>query len=810
MKNNLENVKDAETQPTWMIFIFLGGILLPLITLGVEFVTHLCGENFFDPIPTLWHVLFVAFVPLSNVYLFHAVLKGKTERATLLGWSSAITIAITFFYSILFTPLLPISIITVLIGFGFLSLSPFFALIATLLLRRNFLKIAPNKEPFPFTWRGLGAGLAIFFVLVLLAELPFAITRYGLEMAKSQSIEERERGVDFLRKYGNENYLLRQTYWQKGVTASDFLIRGYYNFELTDSTEENRKIFYLVKGKTFNEVPRPRFVSDFDWNEDSVSGRESERDRAIRKNITLESSAIDGTIDSDAMLGYVEWTLEFKNSASWQEEAFAQIQLPKDAVVSRLTLWIGGEEREAAFAERRRVQEAYQKVVSKRRDPVLVTTAGRDLVNMRCFPIEPNGGTMKLRIGITFPLQLENETNGIAHLPHFQDRNFVINENKKHQVWYESKKPLEVNNKKYLAEKENDHFAVRGDLTNGELQEPQAAIRTTKSEEIETIWTKDKTENSDEIFTQKIVEIKTEKPSKYVFVVDTSLAMKEKKAEIAAAIENLPKDLEIGLILTNGNALNREIASPNAHWGKPSEIAKIIKQANFGGGTDNLPALDSGWNLASKNGNGAVFWLHAPQPLVFDTSTSTFSQNFKRRPNQTEIFNIQLSEGLDKIEAELFEGEYLQSVQRFGTLKDDLSRLISNLNQTKKSFGFEREKITAKDFSALNQTNETSDHLARLWAFDEIKKLVETQEQNPENEQKAVDLAMKYQLVTPVSGAVVLETKQQYDEAGLKPVDKQSVPTIPEPETYLLIAIVGLFLLFILFGKRLRFVSLRT
>ena len=808
MENNSASGKEAENQPTWMIFIFLTGILLPLITLGVEFTTHLCGENFFDPIPTLWHVLFVFFVPLSNSYLYYAVLKGRTERATLLGWSSAITVAITFFYSILFTPLLPISLIAIFIGFGFLSLSPFFALTATLLLRRNFLKLAPNKQLFPFGWKGLGAGLAIFFVLVLLAELPFAITRYGLEMAKSALIEEREKGIDFLRKYGSENYLLRQTYWQKGVTASDFLIRGYYNHELTDSTEDNRKIFYLVKGKMYNEVPRPRFVSDFDWNEDSVSGRESERDRAIRENITLESSAINGTIDSDAMLGYVEWTLEFKNSANWREEAFAQIRLPKDAVVSRLTLWIGGEEREAAFAGRRRVQEAYEKIVRQRRDPVLVTTAGRDLVNMRCFPIEPNGGTMKLRIGITFPLQIENENRGIAVLPYFQDRNFVIGASKKHQVWYESKKPLESADQNYLAEKEDDHFAVRGNLTNEELREPKSLIQTSKTDNIEIVWTNGKEENADEIIMQKIIEVKTEKPAKYIFVVDTALALKDKKSEIVSAIKNLPKDLEINLILTNGNGLNHEIAFPNVHRGKPSEIAEKIEQTEFDGGTDNLPALAKGWDLANED--GVVFWLHAPQPFIFDTSTSVMSQKFKRRPNRTEIYNLPLSEGLDKIEADLFENEYLQSVQRFGTLEEDLSRLIFKLNQTQKTFDFEREKIAGKDFSNSSQTKETSDHLARLWAFDEIKKLIRNQEQNPENEEKVVKMAMKYQLVTPVSGAVVLETKQQYDEAGLKPVDKQSVPTIPEPETYLLIAVVALFLLFVLFGKKLRFPVLRV
>jgi hypothetical protein len=67
-------------------------------------------------------------------------------------------------------------------------------------------------------------------------------------------------------------------------------------------------------------------------------------------------------------------------------------------------LWVNGEEREAAFAGRSQTREAYQKVaIQQRRDPVLVTTAGPDRVQMQCFPVPPNGGLMKIRIGITAP-----------------------------------------------------------------------------------------------------------------------------------------------------------------------------------------------------------------------------------------------------------------------------------------------------------------------------------------------------------------------------------------------------------------------
>ena len=57
----------------------------------------------------------------------------------------------------------------------------------------------------------------------------------------------------------------------------------------------------------------------------------------------------------------------------------------------------------------------------------------------------------------------------------------------------------------------------------------------------------------------------------------------------------------------------------------------------------------------------------------------------------------------------------------------------------------------------------------------------------------AGQMAATYQLVTPVSGAVVLESQEQYDEAGLKPVSPTASPrVVPEPGTWALLALGAL------------------
>ena len=81
-------------------------------------------------------------------------------------------------------------------------------------------------------------------------------------------------------------------------------------------------------------------------------------------------------------------------------------------------------------------------------------------------------------------------------------------------------------------------------------------------------------------------------------------------------------------------------------------------------------------------------------------------------------------------------------------------------------------------------------HLVKLWAYTQVLKLLQTNKSTARTAARA--LAISHQIVTPVTGAVVLETSQQYREAGLQPVDPGSVPTIPEPEIWLLLLVVGI------------------
>jgi hypothetical protein len=111
-----------------------------------------------------------------------------------------------------------------------------------------------------------------------------------------------------------------------------------------------------------------------------------------------------------------------------------------------------------------------------------------------------------------------------------------------------------------------------------------------------------------------------------------------------------------------------------------------------------------------------------------------------------------------------------------------------------------RERIERKNQGLRGDLQETSSHLARLWAFDETRRLLASK--TDANRDKAIKLAASYQLVTPATGAVVLETAEQYQRAGLEPVPQNSVPTIPEPEEWALMIVAALVVLWMTIGRK--------
>lgn len=122
-------------------------------------------------------------------------------------------------------------------------------------------------------------------------------------------------------------------------------------------------------------------------------------------HVNVEKSTITGIVDSASMSAALYWTFVLKNNADRDKEASVIIDLPRNSVVNRATLWINGVAQEAAFASNEQVSDAYDLVVVRHRDPLLVTQVGPDQIKILAAPVTAGGGTMKIRLGIAAPIQ---------------------------------------------------------------------------------------------------------------------------------------------------------------------------------------------------------------------------------------------------------------------------------------------------------------------------------------------------------------------------------------------------------------------
>ena len=149
-RSRLEDVDALRVHSRWRWVVWLCGVILPLGVLCFELVMGWCHNGLFDPLPSLAHVVLVALVPVAN-------LLALSWRATRFAWLqrffNGAALVVTGIYSLIFVPLVPLSLIALLyFGLGLLSLSPFFALGATLAARRliaarTWLEPAPRFKP---------------------------------------------------------------------------------------------------------------------------------------------------------------------------------------------------------------------------------------------------------------------------------------------------------------------------------------------------------------------------------------------------------------------------------------------------------------------------------------------------------------------------------------------------------------------------------------------------------------------------------------------------------------------------------------
>jgi hypothetical protein len=781
---NLPTVKPKEQQPPGWLFLILA-VIFPVFVIGFELYTQMCAEAFFDPMPTLYHKLLVLVVPCSNLLLWWKLRYEGSLNVRMLLLLAATSIGIAGYYTLIFLPLIPVSLIAIIFfGLGFL---PFAPLVSLILAIKLYKLLRSKHEQESASKMYLLKGISIALLALILLDLPSSITYFGTNWAASEQSETREKGIKLLRYFGDQDLLLRLSYdgSRRSTGLLSFFILMTTDNDLVSSTKA-RETFYRVTGEPFNMYPAPytgrswsRF-DDFRFDPDQggtqVGGR--------IKGLNLISSRIDGSVSGDDGVAYLEWILEFKNTSSRPREARLQLALPPESVVSRASLWVHGEEREAAFAGRAKVRQAYERVVRARMDPLLVTTLGTDRILAQAFPIPARGGTIKFKIGITTPLVLNDLETAEFVLPAIVDRNFSIGEKVEHSLWFESKQPLQLN----LAGIDNqtvnvDLHRLIGNVSDKELSVTRKVVTTKRDPDVVQLFS---AFNENEFVVQSIVDTKPEQSNALLIVIDGSHKIGPHVNDIIESFENIPVGKKVGLIAASGEPFEIELAE----WSETHQykMVKALQNFDFVGGQDNSQALADGIRLLEPYESAELLWIHAPQPIVFEGSSATLEQATSRLTRLPRISLYNVFPGPNKILDDSKWALSSRTIPRVSPVRIDLGNYFSSLFSTVARPIFVRSLTDSEMASATG-----SNHIARLWAKDQVYSLVSQQ-----NLEDAVNLAANYQLVTTVSGAVVLENQQQYKNSDLSPVGANTVPTIPEPHQWILAFIMVAFILWFL------------
>jgi hypothetical protein len=786
-----EPVRD-ELPPSPGAWIVALGVVYPAMVIVVEALTHICAQNFFDPLPTDWHVAAAAFVPASNLVIWLALEHGRLRHIQWLVFANGAAIAIATVYAALFLPLLPLAIVGILIGIGVLPLAPLASFVCTLKLRSALAHARRNTR---LGWPLLG-GIAAGVALLIVLDVVPALTRIGIEMAASPEPAERQRGLALLRAFGDDDLLLRLCYDSAGQPASlfsGFAVLAENNWsrprrQATVSTAQAREVYYRLHGEPCNARPAPTAANasrttatafDSDHGGTQVGGRTPE--------LSLASSRLDGSISADDLVSYLEWTLEFRNSGTIAREARLQFALPPGGVVSRATLWVNGEEREAAYGGRGEVRAAYQRVaVVQRRDPLLVTTKGADRVLAQAFPVPP-GGTIKFKLGITAPLDLTGDGKAKLTLPAILDRNMTISDQAIHNVWIESRQAMTTSHPDIgTSHVQTNLYRVAGGLSERALSERRQSITLDRNPDAGR-----RVARIDD--GERVVQELTSggPPRTLMLVIDGSASVAGSHARLVTALNAIPPGVKVGAII----AAEPTRSVPMAPWSEAQHdaVVKLVRSTSFSGGQDNAPALAEALRVLEAEPQATLLWVHGPQPVSFNGSAALLEQATTRLARLPAVVLYGVEPGPNELLPDSAWAWGARMLPQTGAVQTDLADFFTRT--------FRREQSTivrhALDHPA-DGVAAGSDQIARLWANDRVLELM----RNGGNRAEAVALAARYHLVTPVSGAVVLETQQQYDESRLRPVGQGTVPTVPEPHEWALIIIACIALMWLVWRRR--------
>ena len=263
---------------------------------------------------------------------------------------------------------------------------------------------------------------------------------------------------------------------------------------------------------------------------------------------------------------------------------------------------------------------------------------------------------------------------------------------------------------------------------------------------------------------QTIKQTPVKLPNHLIVVLDGSQNVKTDLADIKEGLSNLPANVTSSLVVaTDASPKLQELQSLAA--GLPK-----LKQDDFDGGQDNLQAVVKAASTAGETRNGAVLWIHGPQPTL--NKELYVMAPYTQTPSFYELVSDNsVTDGNEFFKNHREIGPF-SPVPRNGSIKHDLKRFVSKWQPDGIEYVVKLEEKTSAPNCTIGSPQQAIE-LACLTAKEQSQTLI-----SQGNYHKATEVAVQHQLVTPVSSAVVLgareEEQQQVAEGILQGAGPQA------------------------------------
>ncbi len=744
------------------VVTILFGVLAPIACVAFEYAWGTWGETFFDPIPTPVHAAAVLLVPLVIALLFVASVRDKEPGPFVRGPLFGAAFAVGLWYALFFLPFTPLSLFAIMMfGAGLLPLAPLTSFAILMRLR-----------PARGTRRGAVWGGVAALGLLCVADLPQAAAQVLLSRAASPNPEAAAAALGTLRKYvpdaGIHAAAERPVSMMSPLGAATRAI-----------WKRDRVGTSVAAWRATGEFVEPRWRGLFGWDgwDDQIAEQGGDVVGTAVADLCLASSHLSGDVDARAGLADLRWEMSFRNDApeSWdQAEARALVQLPPGAAVSDASLWVSGVERPAVFTTRSKAREAYENVVVvERRDPLLVTTSGPEQVLVQCFPVPPQGGTIRIALRFAVPVTRDSGPARID-LPRFVERNFALCDGTTHTQ--------EIRG---LGEPRSDVMAMAdAGLDSG------AALEHSDFAAQNTTWAADPFDES-RVLVASYDASAPIPPRAIVVAVDATSSTRQARDAVAAALDAIPDGTPTSVVAASDLVVSATQRFVSLDAAERATALAALDELPWRGGVDAAPALALATARARAEDGARLLWLHGRQELLDPGDRLEALEDPSRvgrmpRLDGCDAHVVRIGEGTNRLLAALRRDGALTEPRTIGASPAErVSTLVRGW------FDATPQPILRIDASLgaappPGPACTVPRALAALWAAGEVER------RRVISAEMASQLGAIYRVVTPVTGAVVLETDADYKRAGL---EDDPAPSVPEPAEWAIIAMVVLALL---------------